>query len=70
MKEANKFEMIEELRQMPPGSRLVRYRDASFLLLPGETIGDGNYQEWLVKRDGGIIADAATGEILAPRADE
>jgi hypothetical protein len=70
MKETRQEHMIEELLDMPPGSRLVKYRGGTFLLAPGETVGEGTFEEWLVKSEDGSLVSAWTGEIMSPPEDE
>lgn len=62
--------MIEELRMMPPGTRLVKYRGGTFLLDPGETIEGEAFEEWLIKHEDGSLVSATTGQIMAPPEDE
>ncbi len=70
MRAAWRLDMIEELKSMKTGSRLGELDGVALLLGPGEAPRDARFEELLVKRYAGAIADARTGEIVWPVEDE
>ncbi len=67
---ARRFDMIEELKGMPAGSRLGEADDAAVLLGPGEAPAGPRFEEALVTLWTDAITDARLGEIVWPVEDE